>query len=209
MNRVFSLCGVAFVVVTLVTVIGLESGSPSDATKAADIVSYYDHDLWRHILASVLLTVSVPLVVLFAVELAETTGRGTRTPWSYVLVAGGVLVGAALQVVALVHFALGDAGDQGLPVGVQQTLTILDIDNWILFNPAFGVLMLGAAGCMWRRAGAERWLAKVALLFGLMLFIPFANFPALLGTLVWIAVVGVLRALGQPEVAGTSRAATA
>lgn len=209
MNRLFSLCGVALVVVTLVAVIGLESGSPSDVTTAADVVSFYDHDLWRHILASVLLTVSVPLVVLFAVALAETTGAGPGTRWSYVVVAGGVLVGAALLVAALVHFALADAGDEGLPAGVQQTLNIVDVDNWVLFNPALGVLMLGAAGCMWRRVGAERWLAKIALLFGLMLFVPFANFVALLGTLVWIAVVGVLRTLGQPEVTGTSRAATA
>lgn len=199
MHRVFSLCGVGFVAVTLAVILGIDANAPSNDSTAAEIVAFYDHGTWRHALAALALAATIPLLIVFAVELAETTGPATRTPWSHVLIGGSILTGATLAVTALVHFAVADAGDQGLPTGVLQTLNLLDGDSWVAFNPGFGVLMLGAAGCLWSRAGAERWLGRIALVLGLLLFVPFADFFALLGTLVWIAVVGILRARARSE----------
>jgi hypothetical protein len=59
------------------------------------------------------------------------------------------------------------------------------------FNPAIGVLMLGAAGVL-LSGRVLRWLGWVALLFGIAAFVPVADFFALLGSLLWIAVVSVL-----------------
>jgi len=193
-HRLFSLSGAVFVAITIAAIVGVDANAPSNDSTASEIAAFYDHATWRHALTAFALAATIPLVIVFAVELAETSSPSTRTPWSHVLIGGGVLTGAGIAVASLAHLALADAGDQGLRSGVLQALNLLDSDSWLVVNPGLGVLMLGAAGCMWSRAGAERWFARIALALGILLFVPFANFVALLGTLVWIFVVGLLRA---------------
>jgi len=62
----------------------------------------------------------------------------------------------------------------------------------MMFNPALGVMMLGAAGTLLSRSAGRRWLGWVALFLGIALFIPFADFVALLATGAWIIVTSVL-----------------
>jgi hypothetical protein len=64
--------------------------------------------------------------------------------------------------------------------------------TWAAFNAAFGVIMLGAAGSLLADGRGGRWLGWVALLLGIALFIPYADFIALLLTLIWIIVTSVL-----------------
>lgn len=66
----------------------------------------------------------------------------------------------------------------------------LDSDSWVAFNAALGVMMLGAAGCM--IPSGVRFMGWSALVLGIALFIPFADFFALVLTLVWIIVESVL-----------------
>ena len=66
------------------------------------------------------------------------------------------------------------------------------------------MMMLGAAGCVIAHARAHRWLGCEALLLGIALFIPYADFFALLLTLSWIVVVSVMAsrsALGSRDAA--------
>ena len=69
---------------------------------------------------------------------------------------------------------------------------MLDADSWLAFNSAFGVMLLGAAGCLIPRLGRHRWLAWAALVLGILLFIPFADFFALILTLLWMIVVSIM-----------------
>lgn len=204
MHRRFAFCGIAFVAVTIAVIVGLDANAPTNDSTAAEIVAFYDHGTWRHVLAALALAATTPLLIVFAVELAETASPTASTPWGHVLIGGSILTGAGLAVAALVHFAVADAGDQGLPTGVLQTLNVLDGDSWVAFNAGFGVLMLGAAGCLWSRAGAERWFGRIALVLGILLFVPFADFFALVGCLVWIAAVGILRARTRDEAPAAS-----
>jgi hypothetical protein len=52
--------------------------------------------------------------------------------------------------------------------------------------------MLGAAGSLLGTGRAYRWLGWAALVLGIALFIPFADFFALLLTLVWIIVTSLM-----------------
>jgi hypothetical protein len=99
-----------------------------------------------------------------------------------------------LLVAALVHFALADAADNEASADAVQALNAVDSNTWIAFNAGFGVMMLGAAGCMIPRvlAGLPAWLGWTALVLGIALFIPFADFIALILTLLWIIVVSVM-----------------
>jgi hypothetical protein len=74
---------------------------------------------------------------------------------------------------------------------------VLDAGSWVAWNGAFGVMMLGAAGCVITRARAHVWLGWAALVIGIALFIPFADFFALILMLVWIIVVSIILARGS------------
>ena len=93
---------------------------------------------------------------------------------------------------AWAHFALADAGDNKLSPDTLQALNVLDADSWVLFNSAFGVMLLGAAGCLIPEQGATGGSAWAALVLGILLFIPFADFFALILTLIWMIVVSIM-----------------
>jgi hypothetical protein len=126
---------------------------------------------------------------------------GTRpgsalSAWGSVLLTGTTLVAGAVLLTAMIHFALANAGDEQLGPGALQALNSLDGNTWMAFNPAFGVMMLGAAGSLLsaRVLVPAGW---IALVLGVASFVPFADFFALLGSLLWIAAVSI--ALGRRE----------
>jgi hypothetical protein len=71
-------------------------------------------------------------------------------------------------------------------------LNVLDGDFWVALNGAFGILMIGCAGLAFTRTSSPRWVPWGALLLAVALFIPFADFIALLVTLLWMLVQSVL-----------------
>jgi hypothetical protein len=60
---------------------------------------------------------------------------------------------------------------------------MLDGDSWIAWNSAFGVMMLGAGATVFTWA-LPRWMGWLAIALGVLLFIPFADFFALLVTMI-------------------------
>ena len=106
--------------------------------------------------------------------------------------AGSVLLAAFL------HWALAQGGDEKISPPALEALNTLDANSWIAFNPAFGVTMLGAAGVL-LSAGMSRRLGWVALVLGVAAFVPFADFLALLGTLLWIVVASVVLGRSKSE----------
>ena len=64
-----------------------------------------------------------------------------------------------------------------------QGLIALDSDSWVASNAGFGMMMLGAAGCS-SRLGVNRRLGWMALVLGIAVFIPYADFVALVVTAV-------------------------
>jgi hypothetical protein len=94
-----------------------------------------------------------------------------------------VIEAAMLLATALIHFALTDAGDQGVTGDATRALNMLDGDSWIAWNSAFGVMMLGAGATVFTSA-LPRWMGWLAIALGVLLFIPFADFFALLVTMI-------------------------
>ena len=99
---------------------------------------------------------------------------------------------------SFVHFALANGADEEISPTALQALNTLDGNTWMVFNPAFGVMMLGAAGTL-LSAGVLRPLGWIALVLGVAAFIPFADFFALLATLLWIVVTSVVLARARTE----------
>jgi hypothetical protein len=202
--RWLPLSGIAFVVLGLLAVIVIGGDTPDVDASASKVARFYDAHTGRQAVASFVLAASVAFLALFGVQLAAalSVARGERVRiWSRLLTVGTALASAALLLAALTHFALADAADHGVSGDAIRALNILDSDSWIAWNAAFGVMMLGAGGTILSTAGLlPRWLGWAAILFGVLLFIPYVDFPALLLTLLWIVIVSVMlwRSREQP-----------
>jgi hypothetical protein len=197
-RRVLPLSGILFVVLAVGAVAGLGGDTPADDASASEVLSFYDAHTVRQSIAAFVFAASVPFLVFFAVSLAATVpwSEGAERPgiWRHVVVAGSAVAGATLLISAWVHFALADGADNKLSGEALQGLNELDASSWMAFNAGLGVMMLGAAGCVIPRARAALpvWLGWAALVLGIALFIPFADFFALVLTLLWIIVVSVM-----------------
>ncbi len=211
LRKLLPLSGIVFVVLVVLVVAAFVSDTPSRSASGGELLQYYDDHQVPEAVASFVLAATVPFLVVFAVAVAAAlwpADPGRRPVGEIVMIAGSVLTGAAILVTAAVHLALTDGATNNVSPDALQALALVDGNTWIAFNPGLGVMMLGAAGALVPRLGAYRWLGWVALVLGVALFIPFADFIALLLTLVWILVVSVIvfraSAEAPPRVAPTA-----
>jgi uncharacterized membrane protein YidH (DUF202 family) len=192
LGRLLPLSGVVFVVGTVVAIVGVGGDTPDGNASAAKVSSFYQAHQNRQNVAAFILAAAVLFLVLFGAVFFRAVWRsGRREIWPSVLAAGTVLAAGAFVVSAFVHFALADSADT-VTSSTVQGLNALDADSWVLFNPCLGVMMLGAAGSLIPSAGRYRTLGWIALPVGIAMFIPFADFFALLLTGIWILVVSVM-----------------
>ncbi len=200
-----ALSGFAFVVLVLVCVVGIGGSTPGGGDSAAKITAFYDAHSTRQSVVSFLFAASAGLLAIFGARLAGVIGDAVEgDAWRRVLLLGTALTAALILVSALIHLALADAADHHVSGDGIRVLNFLDNDGWIAWNAGLGVMMLGAgAGLLAGRAALPRWLAWVALVAGVALFIPWADFIALLATLIWILIVSVLLARRAAAPAGT------
>ncbi len=209
-RRRLPLSGIVFVVLVVVPVVALGGDHPESDGSAAEVVDAYADDVVRQGMAAFLLAASAPFVVFFgsalAARLGLNGGHQHRPIWERIVLAGSAVTASALVVAALIHFALADGADQGVSPTALQTLNVLDNNVWLPFNSGLGVMMLGAADLLLTERVLPRWLGWVALVLGIALFIPFADFIALLAALVWILLGSVMlyRAADQPTVTASS-----
>lgn len=198
--KLFMLSGIAFVVLVLVTIIAVGGSTPGTDDSANEVASFYNDHSTRQGIGAFLLAASIPFIVFFGVGLAKrlTAPDGAVSSWGHVLLAGTILVAGAVLVTAFIHFALAAGADENISPTALQALNALEGSTWMFFNPAFGVMMLGAAGTL-ISAGVLRWLGWIALVVGVAAFIPVADFFALLLTLLWIVVTGIALARGPSE----------
>ena len=198
--RLQPLSGVVFVALVALATVGLAGATPGSDASASELVSFYG-DSWRQFFAAIVLAASIPFLVVFAAGIAGAAataapGREDRSVWRFVLIAGAAVTAAVVLVQALLHMALTDGADQGVPESALQAVNTVAGSMWVPFFAALGLMMLGAAGCLIPSAGAYRWLGWTALVLGIALFIPAADFFAALLAAVWFVVAGVTMARG-------------
>lgn len=192
-QRLFQLSGIVFVALVVVTLL-VGGSTPGTDEPVADVVAFYDENQMRQFIVSFLFAATVPFLVLFAVGVAERQEGGS---WGRVAVAGAILAGGAILATAAIHFALLDAADRAEGASAVPALHALDDSTWVAFNAGFGVMMLGAAG-VFLTGTFHRWLGWIAVVLGIALFIPVADFVALLLMLVWIVVTSAVLVRGKP-----------
>jgi hypothetical protein len=180
-----------FVVVGLLAVVVLGGSTPDTDASASKVASYYDTHNGRQSVAAFVLAASVPFLALFGAHLAARSGA--ESIWSRFLIVGTAVASMTWLLAATIHFALADAVDEGISGDAIRVLNVLDGDSWIAWNAGLGVMMLAAGGAALNGVRLlPRWLGWAAVVLGVALFIPFADFFALLLTLIWILIVSVM-----------------
>lgn len=194
LRRLFPLAGIVFVAL-IVAVVLISGDTPTTDDSGQEVLDFYaDHGTREQVLVF-FFAAAIPFLVLFAGTLVDRTSAARSEGWSlarYFFLSGTVLLSAMLLVVAAIHFAIADAGDQGASPEAMEALVAVDGDLWPAFNAAFGVMMLGAAAVVLQRAPLPKWMGIAAAILGVALFIPYADFVALLLGLVWIIVASIL-----------------
>lgn len=202
-TRLLPLSGAVFVIMAVLGIVALGGDTPDSGASAANVASFYSDHQDGQTAGAFVLAASVPFLALFGVVLAFAlwpTQAGSRPVWQVMLAGGSVLTAGVFAVTAAIHFALADAADT-VSAATLQGLNVLDGTTWVAFNSALGVMMLGAGGSLIPRAGADRVMGWVALVAGIALFIPFADFFALLVSAIWILVMSVMLFRRQPALA--------
>jgi hypothetical protein len=197
-RRWYPLSGIVFVVVALIGVIAVSGSTPGSDASAAKVKSFYDAHNLRQGVSAFVIAASVPFLIVFANELlSRATVNGQRTLWERLLKAGSTLTAGAVAALAFIHFATADAGDNA-SAEAAQALNVLDNNSWMLLNTVLGVMMLGAGATILATGAAPRLLGWVAFTLGVLLFIPFADFFALLVSLIWIIVTSIVLYRSEP-----------
>ena len=192
-RRLLSLSGAA-IVALVASVVVLGNDTPGSDAHGSTIAAYYHDHQVASIAATFLIGLVAPLLVAFGVTLASARrgeDDGHSSASELVLLGGAVLAAAAFLVTAAFQFALADVPDK-LSGGALQALNVLFNDMWAAWNPALGVMMLGAAATLRPCGGSRRVLGSVAAAIGVALFVPFADFVALLATGVWFVAASVV-----------------
>jgi hypothetical protein len=207
-RNVLPLSGIGFVALVAVTVAGIGGSTPDPDASAAKVMSFYSAHDGKQIAAAFVLALAAAFLVAFGGALASSLWpKDARPVWELILLTGSALAAAAVLVTAMVHVALADGADKLSPSGLQ-VLNVIDGHTWVGFNAGLGVMMLGAAGSLLSRA-AGRWLTWTALALGVLLFVPFADFFAMLATGLWILAASIVLARGDGGAAYGTAPATA
>lgn len=205
-----ALCGAVFVVLTVVGIVVLGGDTPDNESSAEKIVSYYQAHQNRQFAAAFLVAAATPLLAIFAAGLALALWplqSGHRRIWPILLIGGALLSAGSFITAAFVHFALADGADK-LTVATLQGINILDADSWIAFNSSLGLMMLGAGASLLVSTKGYRIMGWIGLVLGIGQFVPFADFPALLLTGVWLIVASIMFYRSAPGPDGTPQPAS-
>ena len=189
-----ALCGLAFVVLTVVGIVALGGNTPDDNASAEKVTSFYNAHQNRSIAAAFLVGGATPLLAIFAAGLALALWplqSGNRRIWPILLVGGGLLSAGSFIIGAFVHFALADGADK-LTAASLQALNMLDASSWFLFNSSLGLMMIGAGASLLVCSKGYRIMGWIGLIAGIVNFVPYADFPAVLVTAIWLIVLSIM-----------------
>ena len=192
-RRLLPLSGVAFVVLILLPIVVIAPDTPDSGASGAELARFYDGEGTRQYVATSVLVASVPFLVLFAASLAQAlpSRLGVSTIWERMLVAGSVLAAGAVLLTATAHMGLVSGTEDGFSHGALEALNAVDGNTWIALNGGLGVMLLGAAGLLLGRSDGYRWAGRTALVLGVVLFVPYATFFAMMLTGIWVFVMGI------------------
>ncbi len=191
LGRFAPLTGVVFFLLT-VAAIFTGGETPNANSSAAKVIAYYASHRSAVETSAILIALAFLFLVLFAGSLRSFLRRTPATEGLAALsLAGAVVMAVGALIVTGIEYGLAHNLGHLTPASAQalsflsNELFLVVIGGGLLFALPSGLAIL-------RGAGLPRWLGWLGVVLGIFFVIPFLIFPALLGTLIWTAIVSVL-----------------
>jgi len=191
LSRLAPLTGVVFAVLV---VVGVFTGgeSPNANARPAKVISYYAANRSEVETSSIIFAIAFLVLVLFAGSLRSYLRRAAAAEGlAAIVLAGAVLMAAGALVSSAAEYGLAH-NLSGLSPATAQTMNLISSE---LFLPVIGGAFLFAVAsglAILRGARLPNWLGWVAIVLGIVVLVPPASFPALLGFVIWSIVVSIL-----------------
>jgi hypothetical protein len=194
-DRVAPLCGVAFVVLVLITFFLTGQGQDPAKKTAQEVVSHYTDKDTQEAISLGLISVAGIFLLFFAGWIRQVfrAAEGEGGMLSAVAFGALVVIAGGLGVAATIHLALIDAADNIDPVAVAA-INQIDYDFFIPFAVGMAAFLLAAAIVVFRTGVLPRWLGWVAIVGFVVSFAGPAGFFGFVIGMLWILIVGILGA---------------
>src|SRR4051794_8347970 len=167
------LTGALFVVLVLVAFFAIGGSTPEGDDSARKVVSYYqDNDTKQIIAAAVLALSTVPLLyfaALFRDRLRAVLPNRSLLP-AFAL-AGGTVAAAGFLVAAAIHLALADYAEDIQPAAAQA-INAIDGDFFLPFTTGLAVMLLAGSVAAIRVGFLPKWLGWAGIIVFIAFFTP-------------------------------------
>lgn len=191
LSRLAPLTGVVF---AALAVVGALTGgeSPDANARPAKVIAYYAENRSDVETSSIIFAIAFLILVLFAGSLRSYMRRTAAAEGlAAIVLAGAVLMAAGALIGSAAEYGLAH-NLSGLTPATAQTMNLISSE---LFLPVIGgacLFALASGLAILRGARLPRWLGWVAIVLGIVVLVPPASFPALLGFAIWSIVVSIL-----------------
>jgi hypothetical protein len=194
-DRVAPLCGVAFVVLVLITFFLTGQGQDPAKKTAQEVVSHYTDKDTQEAISLGLISIAGIFLLFFAGWIRQLfrAAEGESGMLSGVAFGALVVIAGGLGVGATIHLALIDAADNIDPVAVAA-INQIDYDFFIPFAVGMATFLLAAAIVVFRTGALPRWLGWVAIVGFVVSFAGPAGFFGFVIGMIWILIVEILGA---------------
>lgn len=191
-GRLAPLTGAAFAVLTVVAIFTSGEETPKAGAGVAKVVTFYATNRSEIETSDILFALAFLVLMLFAGALRSYLRRTDAAEGLGALVlAGGVLMAAGALIGSGVEYAIA----HNLHSLTPQEAHTLNFLSQEMFLPVLGgAFVFGVCSGLAILRGAElpTWLGWVAIVLGVAALIPPSSFPALIGFVVWSAIVAIL-----------------
>lgn len=191
-SRLAPLTGVLFAVLVIGAVFTSGEETPKASAGVAKVLAFYTKNRSEIETSGILFALAFLVLVLFAGALrsylrrtGSADGLGALVLAGGILMAGGAITGTGLEY-GIAHnlHSLSPQAVQTLNF-ISQELFLPVLAGAFILAICSGLAILGGAAL-------PRWLGWVAIVLAIVVLIPPASFPALIGFMVWSIIVSIL-----------------
>jgi hypothetical protein len=191
-GRLAPLTGVLFAVLVICAVFTSGEETPKASAGVAKVVAFYAKNRSEVETSGILFALAFLVLVLFAGALRSYLRRtGAADGLGALVLAGGILMAAGALTGTGLEYGIAHNLQHLSPQAVQ-TLNFISQE---LFLPVLaGAFILAVCSGLAILGGAAlpKWLGWVAVVLAIVVLIPPASFPALIGFVVWSIIVSIL-----------------
>ena len=191
-GRFAPLTGVLFAALVIGAVFTSGEETPKANASVAKVVAYYAKNRSEVETSGILFALAFLVLVLFAGALRSYLRRtGAADGLGALVLAGGILMAAGALTGTGLEYGIAH-NLQHLTPQAAQTLNFISQELFLPLLAGAFILAICSGLAILGGAALPQWLGWVAIVLAIVVLIPPASFPALIGFVVWSIIVSIL-----------------